>query len=208
MKAGSHHSVKALLKMSLAHRGYKHSPEAREKIRLANLGKKRAPATRQKMHHVMLQRWADPVGRSQLLSKKACPEYREKVRRGRLGIRVSPETRERNRQSRLRHHFPSKMTSIERLLYNEFKKRRLHFEMHKTMFGRFQPDFIFENARLIVQADGDYWHSTAKARKQDAAFAEFAAAEGWSVWRFGEREIHMHAVTCARAVARFVRDHQ
>ena len=114
--------------------------------------------------------------------------------------------RNKARKTRLRQRLPTKMTSIEYLLHQEFKKRRLKFEMHKTMFGRWQPDFVFENARLIVQADGDYWHSRPEVKRRDAAFNQ-AARAGWTVWRFGEREIEMHSAVCARAVAKFVRDH-
>ena len=159
---------------------------------------------RDKVRQVALQRWADPDERLRLtLAMRRPPETREKMRQAHL----RPECREKHRQDRLRQAFPTKMTSIERLLRAEFKKRRLKFEMHKTMFGRFQPDFVFENARLIIQADGDYWHSRPDMKERGARFDKMAHDNGWSVWRFGEKEIHMHAPACARAVARFVRDH-
>jgi len=157
--------------------GGHHSPETREKIRQADIGRKLSAETREKMRQSALKRWADPKARQKM------------------------------RELRLRQTFPTKMTSIEKALYQEFKKRHLKFEMHKAMFGRFQPDFVFEQAKLIVQADGDYWHNLAKGRRQDARFNEAAHAEGWSVWRFGEQEIMMHPAACARAVARFIRDH-
>ena len=135
------------------------------------------------------------------------PENREKMRQANLGHPMSPETKEKMRQARLKRTFPNKMTSIECILHAEFKKRRLKFEMHKPMFGRFQPDFVFEQAKLIVEADGDYWHGLPKAKRAEAHLADFAHAEGWSVWRFSEQEILMHPITCARAVARFVRGH-
>ena len=100
------------------------------------------------------------------------------------------------------------MTTIEQALYAEFKKRRLHFKMHKTMFGRFQPDFVFEDVRLIIQADGDYWHRIRRDKiERDARFNEAAAKASWTVWRFAEAEIRMHPEACGRAVARFVRSH-
>lgn len=171
------------------------SPQAREARRQASLGKPLSIEHREKIQQSNLGR-------------RMSPEACQKIRRAALGRKHSPETREKLRQARLTQTFPAKMTSIERLLHAEFRKRRLHFEMHKTMFGRFQPDFVFEAAKLIVQADGDYWHSTPRGHRQDAAFAVAAHADGWSVWRFGEKEIHMHAAACARAAARFVRDHQ
>ena len=192
----------------------------------------RTPETREKLRQATLKQWANPehrekirlalIGNKYTLGMKHSSETREKIRQARLGRKASPETREKVRQAalkrcadpdyreglrqrRLRQVFPSKMTSIERLLHTEFKKRRLKFEMHKTMFGRFQPDFVFAQAHLIVQADGDYWHSRPDRRTQDVTFDKAATAEGWSVWRFGEQEIKMHAHICAKAVARFVR---
>ncbi len=99
------------------------------------------------------------------------------------------------------------MTSIEQALGNEFKKRRLKFEMHKSMFGRFQPDFVFGDVRLIVQADGYYWHKLARKRSDDARFNQLAHKAGWTVWRFAESEIKQYPKACGRAVARFVRSH-
>jgi len=180
--------------------GHKHSPEAREKIRQA-----------------ALRQWQDPEVRERMLQAErrrfARPEEREKIRQANLGnksalgCKRSPETREKMRQARLRRVFPQKMTDIERILCAEFKKRRLKFEMHKTMFGRWQPDFVFESARLIVEADGDYWHSLPDIKERGGRFDKVAHDAGWSVWRFGGKEIKMHPIACARAVARFVRDH-
>ena len=190
------------------------SPETREKIRQSmlgthyNLGKTRSPEVRENLRQIHLARYEKPGAREKHAQAMRRPEVRAKLRQATLKQWEDPAFREIRLQSRLRQHFPVKMTTIERLLRDEFRKRRLKFEMHKVMFGRFQPDFVFEQARLIVQADGDYWHGpNSPNKKRDQAFNGMASAEGWSVWRFGETEIHMHAPACARAVARFVRDH-
>ena len=133
---------------------------------------------------------------------------REKMRHAARGHVVTLQVRQKLREARLRQRFPAKMTSIEVSLRHEFKKRRLKFEMHKTMFGQWQPDFVFEDVRLIVQADGDYWHRIkAGAKEKDARFNDIAHAQDWTVWRFAESEIHQHPEACGRAVARFVRSH-
>ncbi len=121
-----------------------------------------------------------------------------------------PEKVEKVRQARLRQYFPQKATKIEQALEAEFQKRRLKFEMHKSMFGRFQPDFVFENVRLVVQADGDYWHSHQVPRSlaRDARFNAAALSEGWTVWRFSENEILGNPAACGRAVATFIRSHK
>ena len=181
-------------RMRLSHLGKVLSPETKEKIRQATLGKKLSPETREKV-------------RQANLGRKCSPETKKKMHLSHLGIERSPETREKNRQSRLRQTFPTKMTSIEQSLFQEFKKRRLKFEMHKTMFSRWQPDFVFESAKLIVEADGDYWHRLPERHKSQEEFRDRAIAEGWTLWRFGEKEIQMHPAPCGRAVARFIRDH-
>ncbi len=184
--------------------GYLNSPETCEKIRQAKLGKKASPETRAKM------RRSAKHATSWWKGKKLSPEHREKIRRSLLGGKMPPrtiESRERYRQARLRQTFPTKMTVLEQTLMQQFRKRRLKFDMHKTMFRRFQPDFVFEDVRLIVQADGDYWHRQLKP-KRDGRFNDTAHANGWTVWRFAESEIQMHPEACGKAVARFVRAHR
>ncbi|KKN16115.1 hypothetical protein LCGC14_0979100 [marine sediment metagenome] len=180
------------------------TPAQRERIRRLNLGKPVSEEMRGKLRRAALQQW-----------ERDGDTLREGIRRVhkgnkyRLGKGHSPETREKIRQARLRQSpQPKKATGIELRLEHEFRKRRLKFEMHKTMFGRFQPDFVFESVKLIVQADGDYWHRQRPGQlEKDARFNEMAASDGWTVWRFAETEITQHSEACGRAVARFVRSH-
>jgi very-short-patch-repair endonuclease len=118
---------------------------------------------------------------------------------------AKPEVQEKLRQARLRQTFP--LTDIEIILCDEFKRRHLEFIMHLSMWGRWVPDFAFEGALLIVQADG-YFHSWPKIAARDALFNERAAAEGWTVLHFSSKEIKASAAACGRAVAAFVRKHQ
>jgi very-short-patch-repair endonuclease len=184
------------------------SPEHREKMRQAHRGKKQSPEARAKIRQAVLVRMASPEAREKVrqatLGRRHSAMTREKLRR----IQQTPEAREKMRQVRLRQR--RRLTDIEVILYGEFKKRRLHFETHKAMFGKWQPDFVFEDAKLIVQADGGYWHNRRTrpdmAARDDAFNAE-AAAQGWTVFRFSDTQIKIDAAACARAVARFVRDH-
>lgn len=139
--------------------------------------------------------------------RKLSPQARRNMGKAQKRRFDRPGEREKSRRGRLRQRFPKEMTEIERALYVEMKKRRLKFEMHKSMFGRWQPDFVFESARLIVQADGDYWHSTPKTFASDYGFNARAASEGWTVWRFAESKILSSPSACAKSIARFVRAH-
>ncbi len=219
---GNKQTPETRAKMAASRRGFKHSPETRAKISRRLKGKPRPwmvernqdPAFRLKVSaglrgRVYSKETREKISRARQHQKiKHSKATREKMRQAALGRSVSPETREKMRQSRLRQRFPTKMTSIERSLYDQFKKRRLKFEMHRSMFGRWQPDFVFEGVKLIVQADGDYWHRVRKgAAEKDARFNAAAHKAGWTVWRFAESEIKQHPEACGRAVARFVRSH-
>lgn len=209
--------------------GKKHSPETREKIRQGNLGKKRSSETRArmsqantgrklsvesraKMGQTISRNWKNIEFRNRVIKaitgRTFSLEHREKLHLAGLGRKHPPtslETRERNRQARLRQHFPTKMTSIELLLRDEFHNRQLQFEMHKTMFGRFQPDFAFPDFHLIVQADGEYWHSRLDRIKNDCDFNIVAHNEGWEVIRFSGSEIKNSLMHCVDEVERRMR---
>lgn len=143
---------------------------------------------------------------------KVSEETKEKMRQAKLDRPVRywkgkarPEHIEIMRQTRLKQRPPQAMTDIEKALYDQFKKRRLKFEMHKSMFGRWQPDFVFEKAKLIVQADGDYWHDKPEVKERDQKFNDIAELNEWSVMRFSGTAIKKDAAACARAVVQFIR---
>lgn len=96
---------------------------------------------------------------------------------------------------------PTRNTSIEVALREEFLRRGWAFEMHIGMFGLGIPDFVFPQALLIVQADGDYWHSRPLTAARDKRFDAAAAEAGWVVLRFLGSEIGRAAAACADAVA-------
>ena len=211
MQLGAHHSLETREKMRLAHigkphpkRGYPHSQETKEKMRQALLGRPKSFETRARMSRAASERPRGPL----------TSEHKEKLRQAHLGVSNpafshlgrshSAETRAKCRQARLRQTFLNRLTSIECDLRDEFLRRGLAFEMHKSMFGRYQPDFVFEEARLIVQADGDYWHNLPNARERDHLFNCEAAIRGWSVARFWEQDIIKSAERCGQAIATLV----
>ncbi|KKL71211.1 hypothetical protein LCGC14_2097190 [marine sediment metagenome] len=208
-------------KIGQAQRGRKLSPEHRRKIGQAQIGNKHrvghhpTPETREKLSKASL-------GNQRAAGHKHSADTKKKMSEARMGHPVSIKSRNAASQRmlarwaspafrqymlavRLRTRIPTKMTDIELALRHEFKKRRLKFEMHKTIFGRFQPDFVFEDVKLIVEADGDYWHRVHK--RDHAPLYNAAASAEWTVWRFAESEIKQHPEACGRAVARFIRSH-
>jgi len=189
--------------------GVPHSPVVREKIRLANLGRRQSPESKEKNRLAHLGRVPSLEAReknrqAQLQRPPRSPETLEKLRANHGPKAHSLETREKVRRARIHRVFPKKLTSIELALREEFGRRGLAFEMHRPLFGQFQPDFVFDQERLIVQADGDYWHNLPGALERDAIFNETARANGWHVLRFWESEIKKDVTSCGQAVADFL----
>ena len=137
------------------------------------------------------KRWADPIKRKTLVAQLQAG--RTKAVQNGVFLRM-----------RMQQRFPTKGTVIEEILRQEFEHRNLQFEMHKAVFGRFQPDFTFDSVHLFVQADGIYWHSLTRNKHYDALFDAMADAEGWTVWRFSEPQIKNNPTACGDAVAAFI----
>ena len=162
----------------------------------------------------MKLRWQDPRYRAHiskaLKNSPACysDERKKQLDSARTQRTFGPAYREKLRTAAMIRHQPTKLTNIERQLRDAFRKMRLDFVMHATLFNRWQPDFVFEQAKLIVQADGDYWHAKPEVQERDARFNARAMAEGWTIWRFSGTAIETNVRACAKAVAGFVRSTQ
>lgn len=210
MRKGSHHTPAAREKMRHAVR----LPELRARISRTLTGRVNGPPsdeTRERIRQAKLGRPFSLAHREHLrqahLGQYVAPETREKLRGPRGGCVLgcacghhSESTRVRLRYARLQQKPPTQMTSIERALAEEFDRRGLAYVMHKPLFGRYRPDFVFEDACLIVQADGDYWHKRGSQPHRDRRFNETAQDAGWTVLRFWEHQINKDAAACANAV--------
>ena len=89
-----------------------------------------------------------------------------------------------------------KNTSIEVKLQQELEKRNIQFETHKNIENVCCPDISLQKEKIVIQADGDYWHKyphgTEKDHHQDAKLRE----KGWIVIRFWEHEINKDPMAC------------
>ena len=105
---------------------------------------------------------------------------------------------------RMTQKFPSKATSIERAMSERFDREGLRYEANRAMFGRWQPDFVFESEMVVVQADGRYWHAKPRAVCSDRRFNRTARAAGWCVIRLREAAINQDPERCLRRVLRAI----
>jgi len=58
-------------------------------------------------------------------------------------------------------------TSIERKIYDELKARSILFETQKLIGNKFIVDAYIPSLNLVIEADGDYWHSLPRTIRND-----------------------------------------
>ncbi len=83
-------------------------------------------------------------------------------------------------------------TSIERAVYQELKLRGLLFEKQKFINGKFLVDAYIPSLNLIIEVDGDYWHSLPRIIGRDKAKNAYLAKCGYNLLRLTETEINQN----------------
>ena len=81
-------------------------------------------------------------------------------------------------------------TSIEKKLYDELKRRGILFETQKLINGKFLVDAYIPSLNLIIEADGNYWHSLDRVVKKDKAENAYLKKCGYNLIRMSETEIN------------------
>ena len=81
-------------------------------------------------------------------------------------------------------------TSIEVKLYEELKNRGLLFETQKLINGKFVVDAYIPSLNLVIEADGDYWHSLPENKARDRSKNGYLKVSGYNLLRVSETEIN------------------
>jgi len=106
----------------------------------------------------------------------------------------SVETIRKMRKSRMKNIINQILikgpTSIEIKLYTELENRGLLFETQKLINGNFLVDAYIPSLNLVIEADGDYWHSLNRVIKKDKAENAYLTKCGYKIIRFSESEIN------------------
>jgi len=157
---GKHASLETRLKMSEAMKGTKFSDEHNWKISLARKGMK------------FTDKHKENLSKSLKLSHPK--EYYKRI--GLIGVQKQQSSKE--------------PTSIEKKVYNELKAQGVLFERQKLINGKFLVDAYIPSLNLIIEADGDYWHSLPRVMKKDKAENAYLKKCGYNLLRLPEHEIN------------------
>ena len=80
-------------------------------------------------------------------------------------------------------------TSIEKKVYEELERRKILFESQKTINNKFIVDVYIPSLNLIIECDGDYWHSLEKTVKKDKSENAYLKKCGYNLLRWSEKDI-------------------
>lgn len=167
-----------------------HRTEAfRNRISVTHLGMKLSPASKRKQSDSMKKRWRDPLFRVLRAATMSRPDVLEKCRSGPKAY-MATKTPEERRAWMMRAAVAlqrKRRTRIELLMQHRLASAGIPFvEQHPI--DRCIPDFLVL-PNLVVECDGEYWHSLPGRIKKDRKRDYWLRSKGYRVIRIPERDI-------------------
>lgn len=98
------------------------------------------------------------------------------------------------------HYSMPRETTIETLLYRELERRNVPFARQQVVDGRYLVDALITGARIVIECDGEYWHSLPGRPEQDAKRQKYLQTRGYVVLRFSEAALRTDVQACGQAV--------
>jgi len=180
---GKHASLETRLKRSKAMKGIKFSKEHNQKISKARVGMKFTDEHSENMSKSHIGKpgfWTGkkrpPISEEWRNNLKLCHPKEHFKRIGLIGVQKQQNSKE--------------PTSIEKKVYKELEARHLLFEKQKLINGKFLVDAYISNLNLVIEVDGDYWHSLPRVMKKDKAENAYLTKCGYNLLRLSEKEIN------------------
>jgi len=175
---GKHHSEEVKIKMSKIHKGKHLSPSTEFKK-----GHKHSKSALEKMSKTWIKK-GQRLGIGTEFKKGNIPWSKGKKF-------MSDEFYKKLSLSGLKKQMNmNEPTSIEKKVYEELKNRGLLFEKQKIINGKFIVDAYIPSLNLVIEADGDYWHSLDNIRKRDKSKNAYFKKCGFNLLRLTETEIN------------------
>jgi very-short-patch-repair endonuclease len=94
-------------------------------------------------------------------------------------------------------------TKPEVIVQDAFMKLKLDFKSQYRI-GKYPCDFVLPKHHIVIEVDGDYWHSTNKRKKLDQTKDKTLQSEGWRIIRLKESDIYHNLPKCLIRVAKYI----
>lgn len=203
-------------KIRLAMLGRTHSEETRSKLRAANARQFSAPEARAHNSEITRKLWQDPEYRQRMVlahtGKVVSESQRRKNSLAHKGMKRPPETGERiaaaarqrwaklSKEERFKICAPglklatvaartTHPTSIEVIVRDLLDSLGVRY-LSEYPIGSFVVDFYVPRRRLVIECDGEYWHSLPGVKEKDARRDIWLRERGYRVLRLSESQIH------------------
>lgn len=112
---------------------------------------------------------------------------------------MSEEQKQKLRSARLRQSPPTTATTIELKMREVLDSLGLNYE-YQYVIGNWIVDFALIDIKLVIECDGDYWHSLPKAIRRDGLKFRYLRENGWKYIRFSESNINKDLALCIETV--------
>jgi len=100
-------------------------------------------------------------------------------------------------------YMKTKNTSIEIAIEKELIRKDIPYMKQVPVCAIALVDFLLSN-KIIIQCDGDYWHSKKVNKGKDIAQDTILYFKGYKVFRFTETEIKKSAKKCIDKISHFI----
>lgn len=199
-------SLETRKKISIAKKGNKnwegrcHSKETKIKISIAKTGKHHSETAKIKRKE---------NNNAGFRGKHHSAETKEKLRAFNLGKSMPMEDREKISEARIKYLSSGRCrgkgktfdTKIELKVQAELDRKGIVYVHPYNAEGIACVDFYIPEHKLIIQCDGDYWHSIKVNKGKDIAQDTALGFLGYKVYRFWEHEINKSTKECIDRVS-------
>jgi len=127
--------------------------------------------------------------RIQCILKSEGTKIRTLSESAKLYIAKNPNEKKRLLELRMNQVLPKTDTTIELKVKDQLGKWGIYFFHPFNLGDRFQCDFYIPSLNLIIECDGDYWHSREDMKRRDKAKDAYAKKCGYAVVRIKEHTI-------------------
>lgn len=133
-------------------------------------------------------------------------ETKLKISKYRTGRKMSEEQKEKLRKATLKQmkegRMPTKETKIERMMENKLLFNDISYvKQYHYKLG--VADFWLPEYNIIIECDGDYWHSKPGAPEKDKRQTEWLEENDYTVYRFKGSEIENNIHKCFLRIGEF-----